>query len=147
MALFKFVAAILKGEPIDVYGGGAMRRDFTYVEDLVEAIVRLIPIAPDEANRVAADRARDTLSPQAPFRIVNIGGGQPVGLNDFIAVIERALGRDAVRTLLPMQKGDVPQTFASPALLEALTGYVPTTPIEVGVRRFVEWYLAEGVCG
>lgn len=140
MALFKFVDAIEKGEPIDVYGEGKMRRDFTYVDDLVEAIVRLVPVAPSEDNRVTADGIIDTLSKQAPFRIVNIGGGQPVGLLDFIAAIEQALGKPAVRNLLPMQKGDVPQTYAAPDLLKALTGYVPQTGVPTGVRNFVEWY-------
>jgi UDP-glucuronate 4-epimerase len=140
MALFKFVDAIEKGEPIDVYGEGRMRRDFTYVEDLVEAIVRLIPVAPGEDNRVTAEGVTDTLSKQAPFRIVNIGGGQPVGLLDFIAAIEQALGKPAVRNLLPMQKGDVPQTYAAPDLLKALTGYVPETGVPTGVRSFVEWF-------
>jgi UDP-glucuronate 4-epimerase len=140
MALFKFVDAIEKGEPIDVYGEGRMRRDFTYVEDLVEAIVRLIPVAPGEDNRVTAEGVTDTLSKQAPFRIVNIGGGQPVGLLDFIAAIEQALGKPAVRNLLPMQKGDVPQTYAAPDLLKALTGYVPEIGVPTGVRTFVEWF-------
>ncbi|WP_026791413.1 NAD-dependent epimerase [Pleomorphomonas oryzae] len=140
MALFKFVDAIEKGEPIDVYGEGNMRRDFTYVEDLVEAIVRLVPVAPSEDNRVTVDGVVDTLSKQAPFRIVNIGGGQPVGLLDFIAAIEQALGKPAIRNLLPMQKGDVPQTFAAPDLLRALTGYVPDTDVPHGVQNFVEWY-------
>ena len=140
MALFKFVSAIEKGEPIDVYGEGKMRRDFTYVEDLVEAIVRLVPVVPSEDNRVTADGITDTLSKQAPFRIVNIGGGQPVGLLDFITAIEQALGKPAVRNLLPMQKGDVPQTYAAPDLLKALTGYVPQTDVPTGVKNFVEWY-------
>lgn len=140
MALFKFVDAIEKGEPIDVYGEGNMRRDFTYVEDLVEAIVRLVPVAPSEDNRVATEGVTDTLSRQAPFRIVNIGGGQPVGLLAFIEAIEQALGKPAVRNLLPMQKGDVPQTYAAPDLLKALTGYIPETGVPQGVKNFVEWY-------
>ncbi|SCM77990.1 UDP-glucuronate 5'-epimerase [uncultured Pleomorphomonas sp.] len=140
MALFKFVDAIDRGEPIDVYGEGHMRRDFTYVDDLVEAIVRLVPVAPGEDNRVTVGGVTDTLSRQAPFRVVNIGGGQPVGLLDFIAAIEAALGKPAVRNLLPMQKGDVPQTYAAPDLLEALTGYVPQTDVPTGVKNFVEWY-------
>ncbi|PIO97169.1 NAD-dependent epimerase/dehydratase family protein, partial [Pleomorphomonas carboxyditropha] len=129
-----------RGEPIDVYGEGHMRRDFTYVDDLIEAIVRLVPVAPGEDNRVTTEGVTDTLSRQAPFRVVNIGGGQPVGLLDFIAAIEAALGKPAVRNLLPMQKGDVPQTYAAPALLEALTGYVPQTDVPTGVKNFVEWY-------
>ena len=137
MALFKFVEATLKGEPIDVYGHGQMQRDFTYIDDLVEAIVRLIDCA---AARGRAGRRHDSLSPGAPYRVVNIGGGQPVGLLDFIDAVEAALG-DADRTpLAPMQKGDVPATWASPDLLRALTGYVPSTAIETGVQKFIEWH-------
>ncbi|WP_454916379.1 NAD-dependent epimerase [Xanthobacter sediminis] len=140
MALFKFVAAILKGEPIEIYGQGRMRRDFTYVDDLVESVVRLIPLAPDEANRVIREGVTDTLSQQGPYRVVNIGGGQPVGLLAFIDTVEAALGTPAIRKMLPMQKGDVPQTYASPALLEALTGHVPRTGVAEGVQSFVAWY-------
>ncbi|MBN9018991.1 MAG: NAD-dependent epimerase/dehydratase family protein [Rhizobiales bacterium] len=137
MALFKFVAAILKGEPIDIYGEGRMSRDFTYVDDLVEGIVRLAALPPSEANRVAAI---DTLSHEGPYRTVNIGGGQPVELIRFVETVEAAVGRPALRNMLPMQAGDVPRTFAAPDLIEALTGYKPQTPIEAGVARFVEWY-------
>ena len=144
MALFKFVDAIEKGLPIDVYGEGKMRRDFTYVEDLVEAITRLVPVIPAEDNRVTAEGVIDTLSRQGPFRIVNIGGGQPVGLLDFIDAIEATLGKPAIRNLLPMQKGDVPETVAAPDLLRELTGYVPQTTVQEGVKRFVEWYRARG---
>ncbi|MEJ0012012.1 MAG: NAD-dependent epimerase/dehydratase family protein [Bauldia sp.] len=136
MALFKFVDAVLAGRPIEIYGNGDMTRDFTYVDDLVEAIVRLIPIAPDEANRVAGD----SLSPQAPFRAVNIGGGRPVGVLDLVAAVEAAVGRPAIRTMLPMQPGDVPHTHASSALLKLLTGYETATPLDAGVRAFVDWY-------
>ncbi|MCQ0987269.1 NAD-dependent epimerase/dehydratase family protein [Jiella marina] len=137
MALFKFVRAILAGEEIEIYGEGKMSRDFTYVEDLVEAILRLVPIVPSEENRVAEI---DTLSASAPFRVVNIGGGQPVGLLDFVDTVERLVGVPVKRKLLPMQDGDVPRTFASPDLLEALTGYRPETDLETGVKAFVEWY-------
>ncbi len=140
MALFKFVAAILKEEPIEIYGQGQMRRDFTYIDDLVEAVVRLLPVAPQEANRVTGPHVVDSLSREGPFRVVNIGGGQPVGLLPFIDTVEAALGRPAIRKMLPMQKGDVPQTYASPALLEALTGYSPRTRVEDGVKAFVAWY-------
>jgi len=140
MALFKFVDAILNGRPIEVYGEGKMSRDFTYVDDLVEAIVRLIGIAPGEANRVAVADVVDSLSPQGPFRVVNIAGGQPTGLLDLVEAIERALGKQAMRTMLPMQPGDVSRTHASSALLQALTGFRPDTPLDVGVRAFVEWY-------
>ena len=137
MALFKFVAATLKGEPIEVYGHGEMKRDFTYVDDLVEAIVRLLDKPPVEGLAVGP---MDSASPAAPYRVVNIGGGQPVGLMPFIAAIERALGLPIEKRMLPMQKGDVPATWAAPDLLRALTGYVPTTDVETGVRAFVEWY-------
>ncbi|MEJ0097280.1 MAG: NAD-dependent epimerase/dehydratase family protein [Bauldia sp.] len=137
MALFKFVDAILNDRPIEVYGEGRMSRDFTYVDDLVEAIVRLTGVVPGEGNRVAGI---DSLSAQAPFRVVNIAGGQPTALLDLIAAVEAALGRTARRTLLPMQPGDVPRTDASPALLEALTGFRPGTPVNVGVEAFVAWY-------
>ncbi|WP_406856999.1 NAD-dependent epimerase/dehydratase family protein [Alsobacter sp. KACC 23698] len=140
MALFKFVKAIMDGEPIDVYGQGEMRRDFTYVADLVEAMALLLDAAP--ATAADEDEAAVTgASLAAPFRVVNIAGGQPVELSEFIACIERHLGRTARRNLLPMQPGDVPATFANADLLERLTGYRPSTPVDEGVRAFVEWYL------
>ncbi|APG90465.1 NAD-dependent epimerase [Sinorhizobium americanum] len=140
MALFKFVDAILNGRPIDIYGEGRMSRDFTYIDDLVEGILRLSHVAPCEANRVSPELAQDTLSRQAPFRVVNVGGGQPVELMTFVETVEKAVGRPAVRNMLPMQMGDVPRTYASPDLLEALTGFKPTIDVEEGVARFVEWY-------
>jgi len=140
MAIFRFTRGILEGTPIDIYNRGRMRRDFTYAEDLVEALMRLAPLAPEQGKPCAAAGAADSLSPAAPFRIVNIGGGQPVELLDFIAAIERAAGRAAVRRYLPMAPGDVAATDADPTLLEALTGYRPSTPIEVGVPAFVRWY-------
>jgi UDP-glucuronate 4-epimerase len=130
MALFKFTKSIIAGTPIEVYGAGKMTRDFTYVDDVVEAITRL------------ADRAPEAGDAKAPYRVVNVGGGQPVGLEDFIALIETAIGRKAVRRDLPMQQGDVPATWASAALLEQLTGFRPATPLSVGVPAFVEWYRA-----
>jgi UDP-glucuronate 4-epimerase len=139
MALFKFVDATLKGEPIDVYGQGKMARDFTYVADLVEAIVRLVDVVPDEANRVPEI---DSLSRVAPSRIVNIAGGQPTPLMDYIAMMEEAIGRKAQLHMMDMQPGDVPATYADPSLLEALTGYTPQTTVRDGVRAFVEWYRA-----
>lgn len=137
MALFKFVDAMLKGEPIDVYNHGKMERDFTYIDDLVEGIVRLIPAAPVRGEPVAEF---DSLSPVAPFRVVNIGNGQPVTLTAFIEAIERSLGREAVRNYMDMQPGDVPRTFASADLLAALTGFRPNTPVEEGVEAFVAWF-------
>ena len=141
MALFKFVDAILKGQPIDIYGEGRMSRDFTYVDDLVEAIVRLVPCVPAPPAR-GEGIPGDSLSPAAPFRVVNIGPGAPVGLLDFVDAIERALGKKAVRNLTPMQPGDVADTFACADLLERLTGYRPATPVADGVGKFVEWYRA-----
>ncbi len=138
MALFKFVSAILNGRPIDVYGHGKMSRDFTYIDDLVESIVRLISVIPDPAHPTTS--TADTLSMHAPFRIVNIGGGQPVGLEEFIETVEQALGQKALRNMLPMQQGDVPRTYAAPELLLSLTGYIPQTTVSEGVRHFVEWY-------
>lgn len=140
MALFKFVRAILKDEPIDIYGGGDMRRDFTYIDDLVEAVLKLVALPPVVGAPVEAEGVRDTLSPIAPHRVVNLGGGQPLGLLAFIETIERALGKRAIRNLLPMQPGDMPLTAADPALLVALTGYRPETGLDAGVRAFVDWY-------
>ena len=138
MALFKFVSAIRKGEPIEVYGQGQMSRDFTYIDDLVEAIGRLIDCVPQEG---ASAGPTDTLSPAAPFRVVNIAGGTSVELGRFIDAVEAALGKKAERKLLPMQKGDVPHTFADASLLKALTGYTPSTSVEQGVKAFVDWHL------
>ncbi|MBN9320405.1 MAG: UDP-glucuronate 5-epimerase [Caulobacterales bacterium 68-7] len=137
MALFKFVDAIENGQPIDVYNQGDMRRDFTYVDDLVEAVVRLLDNPPMVGARVAPS---DSLSPVAPWRVVNIGAGQPVQLLDFVDAIEQALGKPAIRNLLPMQAGDVPQTFADSDLLEALIGYRPSTPVPEGVAAFCAWW-------
>lgn len=137
MALFKFVKAILADQPIDVYNNGEMARDFTYVEDLVEAITRLAKAVPGDVPVEG-----DSLSPVAPFRIVNIGGGNLTPLMDYIGAAERALGKTAIKNFMPIQQGDVPATEASPALLKQLTGYVPSTTPEEGVARFVEWYRA-----
>jgi UDP-glucuronate 4-epimerase len=138
MALFKFVDAIEKGRPIDVYGHGQMKRDFTYVDDLVEGIVRLSACIPGEG--AAPADVPDTLSPVAPWRVVNIAGGYPVELMSFIETIESCLGRKAVLNMLPMQPGDMNSTFADHRLLESLTGYRPATPVETGVKAFVDWY-------
>ena len=138
MAPSKFIKAILEGQPIDVYNHGQMSRDFTYIDDLVEGVVRLMATPPVKGQ--PAFGAEDSLSPVAPWRLVNIGCGQPVQLLDFIAEIERALGRSAVQNLMPMQPGDVPAAWANSDLLEALTGYRPSTPISVGVAALCAWY-------
>ncbi|HEV7249419.1 MAG TPA: NAD-dependent epimerase/dehydratase family protein [Shinella sp.] len=140
MAPIKFADAILGDRAIDVYGQGNMSRDFTYIDDLVEAIVRLAAVVPVEASRITTPGLFDTLSAQAPFRVVNIGGGHPVALMAFIETIEKALGRPATRNYLPMQQGDVPRTFASTDLLHALTGFTPSVGVEEGIAAFVEWY-------
>jgi UDP-glucuronate 4-epimerase len=137
MALFKFVRATLAGEPIDVYGHGEMRRDFTYIDDLADAIVKLISVPP---RRDAPVSPSDSLSPVAPYRVVNIGGGAPVKLTDFIDEIERCLGVPVKRNFVAMQKGDVPETSASTELLRALIGTIPSTPVSAGIAAFVDWY-------
>jgi UDP-glucuronate 4-epimerase len=136
MALFKFVKAIEAGEPIEVYNNGDMQRDFTYVADLVKAIALLAKAVPVEGQPVDGD----SLSPVAPWRVVNVGGGMPVRLLDFITEIEKSLGRPAHRRYLPMQPGDVPATWADASLLKTLTGYCPDTPVSEGVAAFCDWY-------
>jgi UDP-glucuronate 4-epimerase len=136
MALFKFTRAIIEGTPIDVYNHGEMVRDFTYVADLAEAVVRLIGAVPGSVP-VSPE---DSLSPVAPHRIVNIAQGEPVRLLDYIAAIETAVGKPAIMNLLPMQPGEVLRTEASTDLLRALIDYVPSTPVAVGVPNFVAWY-------
>ncbi len=137
MALFKFTDAILAGRPIDLYAGGAMVRDFTYVDDLVRGVRLLIDVPPDAG---AAPVEGDSLSPAAPWRVVNIGNSEKVRLTDFVDAIEAAAARPALRNLLPMQPGDVPATWADAGLLERLTGYRPATDYREGVARFVAWF-------
>ena len=140
MAPMKFLDLIESGKPIEVYGQGQMRRDFTFIDDLIEAIIGLIDCVPETGKSVVADGITDTISPVAPWRVVNIGNGHPVELMDFIEALERALGKTADKKLLPMQKGDVVETFASNKLLAALTGYLPMVGIEEGVQRLVAWH-------
>jgi UDP-glucuronate 4-epimerase len=140
MAYFKFTRAILEGAPIEVYNHGDMSRDFTYVGDLVDGIVRLIGARPERPEDPEAIPEGDSLSPVAPFRIVNIGNSAPVQLLDFIAAIEAATGRQADKVFLDMQPGDVAATWADAGLLERLTGYRPSMRLEDGVARFVAWY-------
>ena len=141
MALFKFTKAILNGEPIDVYNHGDMSRDFTYIDDLVNGmrlLVDAIPSVKDIPN--ANGYAEDSKSKVAPFRVVNIGNSKPAKLLEFITAIEESIGRKATKNFMPMQAGDVPATWADTALLEMLTGYVPTTDIATGVQNFIGWY-------
>jgi UDP-glucuronate 4-epimerase len=135
MALFKFTRAILEDRPIEVFNHGDMSRDFTHVDDLVQGIRLLIDVVPG-----AEPVAGDSLSPVAPFRIVNIGNSAPVQLLAFIEAIEAATGRTAQKTFLPMQPGDVPATWADAGLLRRLTGYAPQTGLAEGVAEFVAWY-------
>ena len=140
MALFKFTRGILEGTPIDIYNDGEMFRDFTNVSDLVRGIRLLVdtpPVRPENPDDIAPG---DSLSPVAPYRVVNIGNGEKVRLMDFVTAIEAECGRAAVRNYLPMQPGDVPATWADASLLRTLTGYAPQTPFREGVARFVAWY-------
>lgn len=139
MALFKFTKAILEGSTIDVYNNGRMERDFTYVDDIVEGIVRLVDHIPKPDASWRAD-CPDPSTSFAPYRVYNIGNHQPVKLLDFISALEKALDRKAVTRFLPLQQGDVPATFADVAELRQEVGFSPATPIERGIARFVEWY-------
>ncbi|MBV6658071.1 MAG: NAD-dependent epimerase/dehydratase family protein [Devosiaceae bacterium] len=140
MALFKFTDAILKGEPIDVYNEGRMRRDFTYVDDLVDCLARLIDRPPPQLSDGALAIPGDSLSAVAPHRVVNLGNSRTVELLAFIEAIEAATGRKTQMNLMPMQPGDVPATWADNSLVKALIGEVQSTDITEGVRRFVSWY-------
>ena len=140
LALFKFVEAILADRPIDIYNNGQMYRDFTYVGDLVRAIRLLIDTAPVRPAAVGDIAAGDSLSPVAPYRVVNIGNSDKVSLLDFIEAIEDRLGKKAIRNYMPMQMGDVPATWADASLLQHLTGYRPQTDYRDGIRSFVEWF-------
>jgi UDP-glucuronate 4-epimerase len=140
MALFLFTKSILAGEPIDVFNYGNHRRDFTYVDDIVGGIVAAMDhVAEPNAEWDGDDP--DPATSQAPYRIYNIGNQQPVELMRYIEVLEECLGREAEKNLLPLQAGDVPDTWADVEALVADVGYRPATPIEVGVRNFVDWYL------
>ena len=139
MALFLFTRAILEGRPIDVFNHGNMQRDFTYVDDIVEGVIRVLDrIA--EPNPDYNSSTADPATSNAPYRIFNIGNNNPVQLLDFIACIEKAVGCPAIKNLLPLQDGDVPATYANTDALNAWVGFVPGTPIESGVERFVKWY-------
>lgn len=139
MALFKFTRAILAGEAIDVYNHGNMRRDFTYVEDIAEAVVRLLDIIPGADPQWTVENGSPASS-SAPYRIYNIGNSQPVMLTDYIAAIESATGREARKNMLPMQPGDVHETSADTQPLYDAIGFKPKTDVKEGVKRFVDWY-------
>ncbi len=139
MAIFVFTRSILSGRPIDVFNDGHMRRDFTYVEDIVEGVVRVLNRIP-EANPKWSGDCPDPSSSSAPYRLYNIGNNETVELLEFIQVLERCLGKKAMMNLLPLQPGDVPATFADVDDLIRDTGFQPRTPIAAGIARFVEWY-------
>ena len=139
MALFLFTRAMLEGKPIDVFNNGEMTRDFTYIDDIVEGVIRVLdrPAEPDpqfDAN------APDPAASNAPYRIYNIGNNQPVNLMRYIEALEHALGQPAQKNFLPLQPGDVPATYAATRELDAAVGFKPATPVADGVARFVDWY-------
>lgn len=140
MALFKFTKGILEDTPIDIYNNGDMYRDFTYVEDLVKGIRLLIDAVPERPETPQDVPEGDSLSPVAPFRVVNVGNSDKVRLLDYIDAIEAELGKPAIRNYMGMQMGDVPATWANADLLKTLTGYKPQTDIREGVTKFVRWY-------
>jgi UDP-glucuronate 4-epimerase len=139
MAYFKFAHAILAGEPIDVYGHGQPVRDYTYIDDIVEGVLRALdkPATPDAAFD---PRAPSACTSSAPWRVFNIGGGVPVVLLDFIEALETALGKSAIKRMLPAQPGDMSATTADASALAAWIGFVPATPLGEGMRRFADWY-------
>ena len=139
MALFIFTKAILEGKPIDVYNHGKMKRDFTFVDDIVEGIVRLIPNVPT-GNPAWSGHKPDAATSFAPYKLYNIGNNSPVELLRFIEVIEEKLGKKAVKNLLPIQEGDVPETFADVEALTSDVGFKPATSIEEGIGKFIDWY-------
>ncbi|MCX6360327.1 MAG: NAD-dependent epimerase [Armatimonadetes bacterium] len=139
MATFLFTRAIIAGEPIDLFNQGRMLRDFTYVDDIVEGVVRVLDRPAQPSASWSGERPEPGAS-AAPYRVYNIGNNRPVELTHFVQVLEEALGVPAVRRYLPMQPGDVPATWADVDALIADVGFSPSTPVEVGIRRFVEWY-------
>jgi UDP-glucuronate 4-epimerase len=137
MAMWLFTEAILEGRPIKLFNGGNMRRDFTYIDDVIEAVVRLIPLAP--AGNLAWN-GNDPASSPAPWRIFNVGNSRPEEITQVVQLIEQATGKSAVRELVPMQPGDVPETYADTAALEQAVGFRPDTPIRTGIQHFVDWF-------
>jgi len=140
MAVWSFTAAIVEGRPIRLFNHGRMRRDFTYIDDVVEAVVRLID-RPPQGNPAWSGDAPDPASSSAPWRVYNIGNNRPIEVTEVVRLLEQALGKAAIRELAPMQPGDVPETRADVADLASVVGFAPKTPIEDGIERFVRWYL------
>src|SRR5256714_14794285 len=139
MALFRFTRGILASEPIPVYNEGRMVRDFTYIDDIVEGIVRVLDVTAAPDPQWNSDRP-DPATSNAPYRLFNIGNNSPVELLHFISALERCLGRKAKLDLMPMQPGDVPSTMADVSDLEKVTGFRPKTTVEEGIAAFVKWY-------
>jgi UDP-glucuronate 4-epimerase len=139
MALFIFAKNILAGTPIQLFNGGKMVRDFTFVDDVTESVSRLVPLPPTVTNEWDSAKA-DTATSSAPFRILNIGNNNPVPLLSYIEALEKELGKESIREMLPMQPGDVPFTNANCTLLETITGFKPSVKIEEGVKQFVDWF-------
>ena len=139
MALFLFTKAILEGRAIDVFNHGNMQRDFTFVDDIVEGVIRVLD-RPAIANAAYDPLVADPATSNVPYRVFNIGNSDPVPLLDFIGCIEEALGRTAEKNLLPLQDGDVPATYANTEALRYWVGFVPATPVKTGIARFVQWY-------
>lgn len=140
MALFLFTKAILEGKPIDVYNHGKMKRDFTYVDDIVEGIVRVLNSVP-KSNEQWNSKSPDPATSFAPYKLYNIGNNQPVELMQFISVLEDKLGKKAVKNMMPIQEGDVPETYADVDDLMKDVGFKPSTKIEDGISKFVDWYV------
>ncbi len=140
MALFIFTKAILDGKPIEVFNHGRMKRDFTYIDDIVEGVVRVMDAVPSPNPDWSGDTP-DPASSSAPYRLYNIGNHQPVDLMEMIALLEESLGRTAEKRFLPMQPGDVPATYADVEALTETTGFAPATPLREGINQFVRWYL------
>jgi len=139
MAMWLFSDAILHGRPIKLFNNGRMRRDFTFIDDVVEAVVRLVP-RPPSPNRAWSGEAPDPATSRAPWHVYNIGNNRPVEVLEVVRLIEQAIGRTAMAELLPMQPGDVPETYADVTDLEQAVGFRPSTPIADGIARFVDWF-------
>jgi Nucleoside-diphosphate-sugar epimerases len=139
MALFLFTRAILEGRPIDVFNHGKMQRDFTYIDDIVEGVIRVCD-RPPAANPAFDKQQPDPATSWAPYRVFNIGNHNPVELMTYITTLESALGKTAQKNFLPLQDGDVPATSADTAALHAATGFAPATSVASGIARFVDWY-------
>ncbi len=141
MVLFKFTKAILNNKPIDLYNNGNMKRDFTYIDDIVESITHILAKAPEIDSNWNSNLPDPATSGIAPYRVYNIGGNNPVNLMDFVEILEKKLGREAIKNYMPMQSGDVDTTWANASELIQNIGYTPTTPIDKGIHNFVDWYL------